>query len=285
MLHDMLDDGPHPFGVFDQHGHLGGPLGQIVPVLLAQIAGDLFVRFVDRRPVDFQPDLGCLEVQRQRGPVADRVLERVAAQVAALVLVGAEGPERIAVGPIDGRAGQSEQERVGQRVAHFAAQVAFLRAVGLVHHHDHVRAFVQPPLGLGEFVDRRDQHFAHVLGQQRVQFLPRVHAEHVGHVRGVERGGDLRVQIDPVHDDDHRGVAQLRVQPQFLGGEDHQQRLAAALEMPNQAFLRIPGHDAGDHLIGRLELLVAADDLDAAVFFVGGEQREVLGDVQHHVGP
>ena len=46
-----------------------------------------------------------LEVQRQRGLVANGILERVAAHVALVVLVGAKGPEGVAVGTVDGRAG------------------------------------------------------------------------------------------------------------------------------------------------------------------------------------
>ena len=121
--------------------------------------------------------------------------------------------------------------------------------------------------------------------EQRLQFLPRGHADHVRHVGGVERGGDLRVEVDAVHHDDHRGVAELRVQPQLLRGEDHQQRLAAALEMPDQALLRVALHHALDDLVRGVVLLVAADDLDAPVLLVRGEEREVLQDVEHHLGP
>ena len=224
-------------------------------------------------------------MQRQRGLVADGLLERVAAHVALLVLVGAEGPEGVPVGPVDGRAGEAEQERVRQRLAHLAAEVAFLRAVRLVHHHDDVRPLVQLAARLAELVDGGDEHLAHVLPEQRLQLLPRGHADHVRHVGGVERGGDLRVEVDAVHHDDHRGVAQLRVHPQLLRGEDHQQRLAAALEMPDQPLLRVALHHALDDLVRGEILLVAADDLDAPVLLVRGEQREVLQDVEHHLGP
>ena len=285
VLDDVLHHGADALRVLDQHGHLGGALGQVVAVLLAQVAGDLPVGFVDGRLVDLQLHLRRLEVQRQRGLVADGLLERVAAHVALLVLVGAEGPEGVAVGAVDGRAGEAEEEGIGQRLAHLAAQVAFLRAVRLVHHHDDVRALVQPAARLAELVDGGDEHLAHVLPEQRLQLLPRGHADHVRHVGGVEGGGDLRVEVDAVHHDHHRGVAQLRVQPQLLRGEDHQQRLAAALEMPDEALLRVALHHAVHDLVGGHVLLVAADDLDAPVLLVGGEEGEVLQDVQHHLGP
>ena len=50
-------------------------------------------------------------------------------------------------------------------------------------------------------------------------------------------------------------------------------------------FFGIALDHALDDLVGGLVLLVAADDLDAAVLLVGGEEGEVLQDVQHHLGP
>ena len=79
---------------------------------------------------------------------------------------------------------------------------------------------------------------------------------------------DLGVEIDPVHHDQHRGVLQRRMQPQLLRGEDHQQRLARPLEVPDQPLLRPPGDDPLDDLVGALVLLVAADDLDACACFL-----------------
>ena len=241
--------------------------------------------FVDGGAVDLQPHLRRLEMQRQRGLVADGILERVAAQVALVVLVGTEGPEGVAVGAVDGRAGEAEQEGIGQGLTHLATQVAFLGAVGFVHHDDDVRAFVEPAAGLAKLVDGGDQHLAHVLPEQLLQLLAGGHADHVGHVGSVEGGADLGVEVDAVHHDDHRGVAELRVQPQLLRREDHQQRFAAALEMPDQTLLRITLDHAGDDLVGSLVLLVAADDLDAPMLLVGSEEGEVLQNVQHHRWP
>src|SRR6202040_504395 len=55
--------------------------------------------------------------------------------------------------------------------------------------------------------------------------------------------------------------------------------------MPYQTLLRVALHHALDKLVGGEVLLVATDDLDAAVFVIGGKEREVLQDVQHHLGP
>ena len=81
------------------------------------------------------------------------------------------------------------------------------------------------------------------------------------------------------------GFLQAGVQAQLLRGEHHQQRLARALEVPDQALLGVAGQHALDDLVGGLVLLVAADDLDAALLLVGGEQGEVGEDVEHHMRP
>jgi hypothetical protein len=70
----------------------------------------------------------------------------------------------------------------------------------------------------------------------------------------------------------------------FCAAKDHQQRFAAALEMPDQALLRITLHHSIDNLVGGEVLLVTADDLDAAVLVVGGEEGEVLQDIEHYSG-
>ena len=72
--------------------------------------------------------------------------------------------------------------------------------------------------------------------------------------------------------------------PQLLRREHHQERLARALEVPDQTLLGIALYHAGHHQVSALVLLIAADDLDAPVLLVGGEQGEVLQDVQHHMG-
>ena len=192
-----------------------------------------------------------------------------------LVLVGAERVERVAVGAVDRRAGQPEQERVRQRLAHLAAEVALLGAVGLVDHGDDVVAVVEDARRLAELVDRRDDDLAHVLRQQPLQLLAAVGLDQVRHVGGVEGARDLGVEVDAVDHDQHGRVPERRMQPQLARREHHQQRLARALEVPDQALLRVAGHDALDDLVRRLVLLVAGDDLDPALLLVGGEGGEV----------
>ena len=118
-----------------------------------------------------------------------------------------------------------------------------------------------------------------------MQFLPRGHADHVRHVGGVEGGGDLRVQVDAVHHDDDRGIAELRDASAASARQRPSERLAAALKMPDEALFRLALDHALDDLVRREILLVAADDLDAPVLLVRGEEGEVLQDVEHHFGP
>ena len=47
--------------------------------------------------------------------------------------------------------------------------------------------------------------------QQLLQLSAAVGRDQIGHVDGVERAGDLGVQVDPVDHDQHRRVGQLAV--------------------------------------------------------------------------
>ena len=107
---DVGADLLHAVGRLQQDGQARGGAGQHLPVEVGQAAGQLGVGLVDGRLVDVEFHQPRLEVQRQRGPVADRLLEAVAAQVAVLVLGRAEGVEGVAVAAVGGRARQAEEE-------------------------------------------------------------------------------------------------------------------------------------------------------------------------------
>ncbi len=94
----------------------------------------------------------------------------------------------------------------------------------------------------------------------------------------------LGIQVDTVHHDHDRGVAQVAVHAQLPRREDHPQRLARAMEMPDQAFLRETFDHPRNDQVGALILLIAADNFDAAVLLVSGEQCEILQDIQHDEG-
>ena len=134
-------------------------------------------------------------------------------------------------------------------------------------------AVVQLAARLAELVDGGDEHLAHVL-RRAASAAPAA----VGTPTMFGTSAALNVAVICVSRSMRSttmstvGLPELGVQPQLLRGEDHEQRLAAALEMPDQALLRIALHHALDDLVGGVVLLVAADDLDLAVLLVGGEQ-------------
>ena len=55
--------------------------------------------------------------------------------------------------------------------------------------------------------------------------------------------------------------------------------------MPDESLFRMASDNALDDLVRGLVLLVAGDDLDAALLLVGGIRREVGQQVEHHVWP
>jgi len=223
-------------------------------------------------------------VQGQGGAVADGFFEAVAAHVAVLVFIGSEGGEGVALAAVDGCARQPEEKGVRQGGAHFDAEVAFLRAVGFIHEDDNVIAFVQHAIGFGKLENGGDDDLARVLFEQGFEFGAAFGFDEVGDVGGVEGGADLGVEVEAIHHDEDGGVAQAGLQAQFLGGEDHQQRFARALKMPDESFFACAPEHALDDLVGAFVLLVAADDFEAALFFVGGEEGEMGENVEEDVG-
>ena len=157
------------------------------------------------------------------------------------VFLGAEGVVRVAVAAVDRRAGKAEQKRVRQRRTHLDAEVPFLGAMGLIHERDDVAAIVEHSAGLAELEDRRDDDLAGVLREQLLKVLAGLGLHQVRHVGGVESRADLRVEVDAVDDDEHRRVPERGLQAKLLRGEDHEQRLAGALEVPDEPLSRLAG--------------------------------------------
>ena len=73
--------------------------------------------------------------------------------------------------------------------------------------------------------------------------------------------------------------------PKLLRGENHQERLTATLEMPNEALLRVTFHHSVHDLVGSEVLLIPANHLDAPVLLIRCEDGEALKNVQHYFGP
>ena len=220
-------------------------------------------------------------MQRLRRAVSDRLLEAVAAQVAVFVLLGAKGEERVPVGAVDRGPGQSEQERVRKRPAHLPPEVPFLRTMGLVDQHDDVVTVVQDTVHLAELEDRRDDDLPGVPREQPFEIRPAVGLLQVRRIGRVESAGYLRVEVDPVDHDDHRRVSQRRMQPQLARREQHQERLAGTLEVPDQALLGVAGDDPLDNAVRRLNLLVTCDDLGSPLPLARGVGRVAAEQVQN----
>ena len=91
---------------------MGGTFGEVIAVLLAQVVGDHLVGFINRGLINFQLHRRRFKVQRQRGFVADAVLEGVATHVAAGVFDRTKGIESVVLSLIDGRASKTEEEGV-----------------------------------------------------------------------------------------------------------------------------------------------------------------------------
>ena len=73
------------------------------------------------------------------------------------------------------------------------------------------------------------------------------------------------------------------MQAQLARREEHQQRLARPLKMPDQALLWMSGHYAFDDLVHAVVLLVAGDDLDAALLLVCGVAGKIGQQIEQDI--
>ena len=138
------------------------------------MTGQIGVGFVNGLFIHPQFDQTGFKTQGQGGLVADGFLKRVTAQVAFFILFSAKRKEGVAIALIDGGTGHAKQKRIGQRFAHFPAQVAFLGAVSFIHQGNDVVAVVQNAVRFAKLVDGGDDDLAHVLSQQGSQFFTAV---------------------------------------------------------------------------------------------------------------
>ena len=155
--------------------------------------------------------------------------------------------------------------------------------MGLVDQHDDVVTVVQDTVHLAELENRRDDELPGVLREQPFEIGPAVGLLQVRRVGRVESAGYLRVEVDPVDHDDHRRVSQRWMQPQLARREQHQQRLAGTLEVPDQALLGVAGDDPLDNAVRRLDLLVTCDDLGSPLPLARGVGRVAAQQIQNCV--
>ena len=150
------------------------------------------------------------------------------------------------------RAGEADEDRIGHHRLHHAVQLAALGAVALVHKDEHLahgRAGLRLQLldeGVeivhilaAELVDQRAQQARLGLAELGHQV-----AAAAGALDGLARLGedplDLFVQLVAVGDDGHAGVGVVLQNP--LGQQHHDDALAAALGVPDDAALALAAH-------------------------------------------
>ena len=194
--------------------------------------------------------------ERHRRAVLDRLLEVVDRDVVAEDLPGAllAGDQR--------RAGEGEEQRLGQRGAHVQRQRVVLAAVRLVGEHDHVGPVAEHLRRL-ELVDQREdvavvaaQQLAQVRAARGVALVALGLAHRAG---GLEGLGDLVVQLHAVGDD-HEGPVARHLAQHLLREEDHREALAAALRVPEDAAAPVARlarlEHRGDGVVHAEELVV-----------------------------
>ena len=154
----------------------------------------------------------------------------------------------------------------------------------LVDQDNDVAPLIQDAVSLAELVDGGDDDLAGIAPQEISELGSALGRDHVRHISPVEGGGDLRVQVSAVHDNDDRRVSKFWVQAELLRGEDHQKALTRTLEVPDQTLPDLSGHHPLHNLVSRLILLIAGDELDLSTLAVGGEGGEAPGKVEHDLG-
>ena len=104
-----------------------------------------------------------LEIQRQRGMVADGIREGILAHVSAAILGRTEGGKGILVQTVDWRACQTEKESIRQCRSHLDTQITFLRPVALINHYDDIVTRAELTGNLLKAEDSRDDDLPNIL--------------------------------------------------------------------------------------------------------------------------
>ena len=155
--------------------------------------------------------------------------------------------------------------------------------MGLIDHEDDVVTVIERLRNLGKFKDLGDDNLAGIRLQQPRQLRAGICRDQIRHVCHGECTENLSAQVNAVIDNDDRRRIQFLHHAQLLRGKDHQQGLAAALEVPDQTLLRITDLYAVDDQVRALILLIAAHDFDLAVVLIGGEERKVPEQIEDNL--
>ena len=249
VLDDVARDQPKALLGAD-HGLELRPLGLELLLALDLLAfGRLLELGVDLRPLCLvERELGqpALVVDRHRGAVLHGALNVVDADVVA------EHGARIGVRELDRRAGEADERRVRQRVAHVARKAVdevILAAVRLVGDHHDVTALREGrvPVALllwEELVNGGEHHPSRRHAEQlaQVRAALRLHRRLAQQVLATREGAEeLIVEVVAVGKHDESRVLHRRLTDDAAGVERHRQALTRALRVPNHAHAPVTG--------------------------------------------
>ena len=249
VLHQVAGDELDAVLRADHRLELRPPALELLLALDLLALGRLLELRVDLRPLGFlqlQLRQPALVVDGHRRAIDDGALDVVDADVVA------EHRARVGVGLLDRRAGEADERRVRQRVAHVpreAVDEVVLAAVRLVGDDDDVAPLrehrVPVAFLLGEeLLDRGEHHAARGDGELRAQVGPvgGLHRRLAQQVAAAREGAEeLVVEVVAVGQHHDRRVGHRRVQDHAPGIEGHRQALARALRVPDHADAPVAG--------------------------------------------
>ena len=234
VLGHFLGDIGDAIGQLHHHVDGGVLFLELLPFAFRQVR-ETFVKLrIQLRSPQLPVSRARLPVQWQRRSVADRIGNRITRLQISLILghagivrpqFAAKRARRVVIVQLDRRAGEAEQRRILEHVAHRRAEIAFLRAMSLIHQHDDVTA-IHLEIARLELLHDRDDDAAEALAQ----LLQQIHAadRDAEILRpGVEElAAELVFKLLAIDDDKNGRLPKGRVKPHLAGGEQHGQALA-----------------------------------------------------------
>ena len=225
-----------------------------------------------------------LKVKWQCCTVTNRIGEGVTAHIPGTILFSTKCGKGVLVHTIDRSTCQAEEECIRKGQTHLFTEVAFLSSVCFVDHNDDVVTSIKFAADFTKLKDGSDEYFTHIATEEGKQFFLRGCTCKIRNVGSVERGSNLCLKVNAVVHNNHCRILEFWNHTQLLSCKHHQQRLSGTLEMPDQAFFGIPGHNTVDDHICTFKLLIAADDFVFAILFVRCKHGEELEDVHYLFG-
>ena len=264
------DEGRHPLhavGGLEERLQAHRPVED--PVQLLDVAHPLGLGEAEKLPLQLllrHPDVVRRErvVEREGRAVLDRLGDRVLVEVAPLVVPAEDLESALAIGdPVDGRPGEADERRVGQRADQVVPEVAAGRPVRLVHEDEDIRPGAEVGVRLVELVDGRDDQAA-VVGMEELA-EPRLGRRRLEREAvGPQVLEELALQLVPVDQHEDGRLLEHGIGQDLLRRRHHRQGLARALGVPDEAPAPRRVERPLDHLLDGPRLVLAEDDLPRA---------------------